>query len=165
MYPTKNLGVLGDSGFVATSSKIIAERMRKLRYYADNQREYFDPKALHGRMDTVQAAFLSKILDYFPVLSHRREEIFELYNKNLPNQLQKLHYNEKMRIVPYEYPVQKHYSTMLHKLTEFGNLCELPNTVLFNNNILCLPVIPDDNYIEHTEEIINAIKYYFHGKQ
>lgn len=176
MYPTKNLGAFGDAGFVATTNKTMADRMRRLRYYADSSRQHFDSKAIHGRMDTLQAALIAEVIQLFPKLSERRRHIFSMYRKSLASCYQQLGVEEMSEIVPYEYPilcnkrdslfellrqfdipVQKHYSTMLHMLPEFGNKTPLPNTEAFNNSILCLPVIPDDLFHEHTEYIINIV--------
>lgn len=176
MYPTKNLGAFGDAGFVATTNRLMANRMRRLRYYADSSRQQFDSRAIHGRMDTLQAALLAEVIKFFPTICERRKQIFTMYRKSLASCYRQLGIEETSEIVPYEYPIlfnnrdglfdflrqndipaQKHYSTMLHMLPEFGNKRNLPNTELFNKSILCLPVIPDDMYREHTECIIKKV--------
>lgn len=136
MYPTKNLGAFGDAGFIATNDREKANRMRRLRYYADSSRQNFDERAIHGRMDTLQAALVCEVLKFFPILSERRKEIFSMYRKSLAGCYGQLDIETTSEIVPYEYPIlcskrndlynylrqhnipaQKHYSTMLHMLS------------------------------------------------
>ena len=176
MYPTKNLGAFGDAGFVATNDSAKANKMRCLRYYADSSRQHFNSRAIHGRMDTLQAALIGEVLKFFPVLSDRRKRIFSMYRDSLLGCYRQLNIEAISEIVPYEYPIlcsnrnemfnylrshdipaQKHYSIMLHMLHEFGYNKSLPNTETFNNSIICLPVIPDEHYIEQTKCIIEIV--------
>jgi dTDP-3-amino-3,4,6-trideoxy-alpha-D-glucose transaminase len=62
LYPTKNLGALGDGGVLLTGDAELAERARRLRDYGQRARyEHIEP-GLNSRLDELQAAILRSAL-------------------------------------------------------------------------------------------------------
>ncbi|MBI4301566.1 MAG: DegT/DnrJ/EryC1/StrS family aminotransferase [Chloroflexi bacterium] len=57
-YPTKNLGAYGDGGMVVTNDAKIAERVRRLRNYGWQERDFSVVKGFNSRLDELQAAIL-----------------------------------------------------------------------------------------------------------
>ena len=57
-YPTKNLGALGDGGFVGTSDTNLVRKIRLLRQYGWAERHVSSIPGLNSRLDEVQAAVL-----------------------------------------------------------------------------------------------------------
>lgn len=89
LYPSKNLGALGDSGINVTNSPEIAEKMRSYRNYgASNDDKYFHTSfGVNSRLDSMQAAFLSVNLKYLEAWNKERAKIAQIYIRNLlPNE-------------------------------------------------------------------------------
>jgi dTDP-4-amino-4,6-dideoxygalactose transaminase len=63
-YPGKNLGAYGDAGLVTTSDRLLADRLRRLRNYGQQQKYEHTEKGLNARLDTIQAAILNVKLKY-----------------------------------------------------------------------------------------------------
>jgi dTDP-4-amino-4,6-dideoxygalactose transaminase len=57
-YPSKNLGACGDGGAVVTHDGEVAERVRKLRNYGEEQRYVHTMRGHNSRLDELQAAVL-----------------------------------------------------------------------------------------------------------
>lgn len=58
LYPTKNLGAMGDGGVVLTEDFDLAERARRLRNYGQAARYHHVEVGMNSRLDEVQAAIL-----------------------------------------------------------------------------------------------------------
>ena len=58
LYPTKNLGALGDGGVLATDDFELADRIAALRQYGWHERYISDLVGVNSRLDEVQAAIL-----------------------------------------------------------------------------------------------------------
>ncbi|MBT4863793.1 MAG: DegT/DnrJ/EryC1/StrS family aminotransferase, partial [Planctomycetaceae bacterium] len=58
LYPTKNLGGLGDGGIVTTADADLAQRMRSLREYGWERRFISERPGWNTRLDEIQAAVL-----------------------------------------------------------------------------------------------------------
>lgn len=82
-YPTKNLGAVGDGGFVTTSDGQFAERMKMIREYGWKSRYVSDIKGLNSRLDEIQAAILRVKLPRLAAANARRREIAGLYDRGL----------------------------------------------------------------------------------
>ena len=57
-YPTKVLGAFGDGGMAITSSRELAARLRKLRFYGMEGGYYAEEEGYNSRLDELQAALL-----------------------------------------------------------------------------------------------------------
>jgi dTDP-3-amino-3,4,6-trideoxy-alpha-D-glucose transaminase len=62
LYPTKNLGALGDGGVLFTATEDDAERARRLRNYGQEGRYNHVELGLNSRLDEVHAAILRSAL-------------------------------------------------------------------------------------------------------
>jgi dTDP-3-amino-3,4,6-trideoxy-alpha-D-glucose transaminase len=82
-YFTKNLGALGEGGFVATRDPEVAERLRLLRHHGHTSK--FEHTVVGGnlRMDEVQAAVLRLRLPRLDAGNARRREIAARYGELL----------------------------------------------------------------------------------
>jgi dTDP-4-amino-4,6-dideoxygalactose transaminase len=83
LYPTKNLGALGDGGVVVTSDAAVAARIRALREYGWRERYVSSEAGLNSRLDEMQAAILRVKLGYLDAENARRREIALWYNQSL----------------------------------------------------------------------------------
>jgi len=63
-YPGKNLGAYGDGGLVTTNDRLLADRLRRLRNYGQQQKYEHTEKGFNARLDTIQAAILNVKLKY-----------------------------------------------------------------------------------------------------
>jgi dTDP-4-amino-4,6-dideoxygalactose transaminase len=82
-YPTKNLGALGDGGFVCAKDASVAERIRSLREYGWKSRYVSDIAGMNSRLDELQAAILSARLPHLAAENNRRRDIAAAYNQGL----------------------------------------------------------------------------------
>jgi dTDP-3-amino-3,4,6-trideoxy-alpha-D-glucose transaminase len=62
LYPTKNLGALGDGGMVLTNDEAVAARARTLRDYGQDRRYHHVEPGLNSRLDELHAAILRTAL-------------------------------------------------------------------------------------------------------
>lgn len=74
-YPGKNLGALGDGGAITTNSPELAQTAREISNYGSTQRYQHLRIGTNSRLDSIQAAFLTKKLPYLKQWNKRREEI------------------------------------------------------------------------------------------
>jgi len=73
LYPTKNLGALGDGGAAVTQDDALADRLGLLRNYGAREKYHTDVIGTNSRLDELQAAFLrAKLAVYSQTLARRR---------------------------------------------------------------------------------------------
>jgi dTDP-4-amino-4,6-dideoxygalactose transaminase len=82
-YPTKNLGAIGDGGFITTNYASLAERIKMVREYGWKSRYVSDITGLNSRLDELQAAILRVKLTRLADANARRREIALLYDEGL----------------------------------------------------------------------------------
>ncbi len=82
-YPTKNLGALGDGGFVATSDPELAASVRSFRNGGQSSRYVHETVGFNSRLDELQAAVLRAKLPYLERGNERRREISSRYETAL----------------------------------------------------------------------------------
>jgi dTDP-3-amino-3,4,6-trideoxy-alpha-D-glucose transaminase len=84
LYPTKNLGAIGDGGVLLTSDETIAEQARRLRNYGQGARYEHVELGLNSRLDELHAAVLrSAMLPRLDRWLARRAEIASRYTEAL----------------------------------------------------------------------------------
>ena len=84
LYPTKNLGAMGDGGVLLTGDAELAERARTLRNYGQRERYHHVEPGLNSRLDELHAAILRSA--HLPRLDDwlaRRAEIARRYDEAL----------------------------------------------------------------------------------
>lgn len=80
LYPTKNLGALGDAGVIATHDAGLAERLRALRQYGWTRRDDSLTPGVNARLDEIQAAILSVKLARLEADNAARRRIAAAYD-------------------------------------------------------------------------------------
>jgi dTDP-4-amino-4,6-dideoxygalactose transaminase len=84
LYPTKNLGAMGDGGVVLTTNSELATRARRLRDYGQARRYEHVEVGLNSRLDELHAAILrSALLPRLSAWIERRRQIADLYLSSL----------------------------------------------------------------------------------
>lgn len=85
MYPTKNLGALGDAGIVTTDRQEISERIRSLSNYGSAKKDKYLHKEIgfNNRLDPIQAAILSKNLNFLTDWNSIRKKLSSVYIERL----------------------------------------------------------------------------------
>jgi dTDP-4-amino-4,6-dideoxygalactose transaminase len=83
LYPTKNLGALGDGGIVVTEDDALAARLRALREYGWRERYISDIAGTNSRLDELQAAMLRVKLTALDADNARRGAIADAYDRDL----------------------------------------------------------------------------------
>ncbi len=83
LYPTKNLGALGDGGILATRDAELADRIGAIRQYGWKRRYISDLQGVNSRLDEVQAAILRVKLKHLDAQNARRREIAAAYDAAL----------------------------------------------------------------------------------
>jgi len=84
LYPTKNLGALGDGGVLLTTDAEVAARARRLRDYGQSARYEHSEPGLNSRLDELHAAILrSALLPRLDRFLRRRAEFARRYTEAL----------------------------------------------------------------------------------
>jgi dTDP-4-amino-4,6-dideoxygalactose transaminase len=79
-YPGKNLGALGEGGAVTTDDDEIAAVIRKVRDHGQQKKYFHDMEGYNGRLDAIQAGFLSVKLSHLDRWNEQRREHAHYYN-------------------------------------------------------------------------------------
>ena len=82
-YPTKNLGAYGDGGAVVTSDAALAERVRRLRNYGQEDRYHHAERGQNSRLDEMQAAILRVKLAHLDEHNAVRRRLAGEYSRRL----------------------------------------------------------------------------------
>jgi len=83
LYPTKNLGALGDGGVIATSDAGLAAELGALRQYGWRAHYVSDVIGVNSRLDELQAAILRVKLRHLDAQNARRQAIAAAYDQAL----------------------------------------------------------------------------------
>ena len=83
LYPTKNLGALGDAGVTATPDAELAKRMSAVRQYGWHRRYISDEVGVNSRLDEMQAAILRVRLPLLDAGNARRRAVAAAYDAAL----------------------------------------------------------------------------------
>lgn len=81
-YPGKNLGACGEAGAVTTNNEAMARTMRMLRDHGQAQKYYHQIEGYNGRLDALQAAFLTIKLRHLASWNRRRQEVAKRYDQS-----------------------------------------------------------------------------------
>ena len=82
-YPAKNLGAWGDGGAVTTNDTSLAEKIRKIRNYGQEQKYIHDTMGWNSRLDSIQAIVLSEKLKLLDEWNVKRRIAASLYYERL----------------------------------------------------------------------------------
>jgi dTDP-4-amino-4,6-dideoxygalactose transaminase len=86
LYPTKNLGALGDGGVCLTRDAKLATHLKSLREYGWKQRYISEEAGVNSRLDELQAAVLRIKLRKLDEDNESRRQIAASYRAGITNQ-------------------------------------------------------------------------------
>lgn len=79
-YPGKNLGACGEAGAITTNDEALAQRMRMIRDHGQAKKYYHDIEGYNGRLDAIQAGFLSVKLRHLAKWNESRRALAHRYH-------------------------------------------------------------------------------------
>lgn len=179
-YPTKNLGALGDGGFVATKSPEVFDRLKILRQYGWRERYISEVPGMNSRLDELQAGVLSVKLKYLDSDNEKRRILAENYNtafSDLPLGLPKVRSGSEHVFHLYAVKTERrdellaylkerdiyalvHYPQPIHLQPAYLSRnpgVSLPITEQLARTVLSLPLYPELK-VEEQDEVIAAVR-------
>ena len=78
-YPGKNLGACGEAGAVTTNDETIASSTRMIRDHGQAKKYYHNLEGYNGRLDAIQAGFLTVKLKHLDEWNSRRQDAARRY--------------------------------------------------------------------------------------
>jgi dTDP-4-amino-4,6-dideoxygalactose transaminase len=82
-YPGKNLGACGEAGAVTTNDEELAQKSRMLRDHGQTKKYYHAIEGYNGRLDAIQAGFLTVKLQHLAEWNLKRQEAALRYDELL----------------------------------------------------------------------------------
>jgi dTDP-4-amino-4,6-dideoxygalactose transaminase len=80
-YPGKNLGACGEAGAITTNDEAMAQRMKMLRDHGQAKKYYHDIEGYNGRLDAIQAGWLTVKLRHLARWNESRRELAQRYHE------------------------------------------------------------------------------------
>src|SRR5580700_2672914 len=80
-YPGKNLGACGEGGAATTNDEEMARKMRMLREHGQAKKYYHETEGYNGRLDSMQAGFLTVKLRHLADWNRQRQEAANRYQQ------------------------------------------------------------------------------------
>jgi dTDP-4-amino-4,6-dideoxygalactose transaminase len=80
-YPGKNLGACGEAGAAVTSDQELARRMKMIRDHGQAKKYYHDFEGYNGRLDSIQAGWLSVKLQHLAKWNESRRKLAHRYHQ------------------------------------------------------------------------------------
>jgi dTDP-4-amino-4,6-dideoxygalactose transaminase len=80
-YPGKNLGACGEGGAVTTNDEAMALRMKMIRDHGQAKKYYHDIEGYNGRLDSIQAGWLSVKLRHLGKWNESRRNLAHRYHQ------------------------------------------------------------------------------------
>jgi dTDP-4-amino-4,6-dideoxygalactose transaminase len=80
-YPGKNLGACGEAGAITTSDEALARKMRMIRDHGQAKKYYHDIEGYNGRLDSLQAGFLTVKLRHLAAWNKARQTAAQRYQQ------------------------------------------------------------------------------------
>src|SRR5581483_892760 len=80
-YPGKNLGACGEAGAVTTNDAEVARKIRMIRDHGQAKKYYHDIEGYNGRLDAIQAGFLSVKLRHLEEWNIKRRQAAARYRE------------------------------------------------------------------------------------
>ena len=183
-YPSKNLGAYGEAGAVTTDDEGLADEVRMLRNYGQQDRYHHKLCGRNSRLDELHAAVLRVKLRHLDEWNEARRELASVYAREL---------GDLMVVCPAEMPwakhvyhlyvirtarrdalmeflrgreigTQIHYPIPAHLQEAFAHLeiaeGSLPVTERLSKEILSLPLWPELSH-EEAQTVAEAVSAFF----
>jgi dTDP-4-amino-4,6-dideoxygalactose transaminase len=189
-YPGKNLGACGEAGAITTDDEQIAKTCRLLRDHGQSKKYFHDIEGYNGRLDAIQAGFLSVKLRHLKKWNDQRREIAERYAKlfaGMETAIKLPHQPEYSRSVFHLYVVQVadrlqlqgkldeggigtgiHYPIPLHLTKAYQGLGfregDFPVAESVSSHILSLPMFPNLSLSQQDRVVSEVRKYLSSGE-
>ena len=80
-YPGKNLGACGEGGAITTNDEAMATRMKMIRDHGQAKKYYHDIEGYNGRLDSIQAGWLSVKLRHLAKWNESRRTLAHRYHR------------------------------------------------------------------------------------
>jgi len=80
-YPGKNLGACGEGGAITTNDEAMALRMKMIRDHGQAKKYYHDIEGYNGRLDSIQAGWLSVKLAHLAKWNESRRNLAHRYHQ------------------------------------------------------------------------------------
>jgi len=80
-YPGKNLGACGEAGAITTNDEALAARMKMIRDHGQAKKYYHDIEGYNGRLDSIQAGWLSVKLRHLAKWNESRRNLAHRYHQ------------------------------------------------------------------------------------
>lgn len=80
-YPGKNLGACGEAGAVTTNDESLSRKIRMLRDHGQSKKYFHDMEGYNGRLDSIQAGFLSVKLRHLAEWNRKRQGAARRYDE------------------------------------------------------------------------------------
>jgi dTDP-4-amino-4,6-dideoxygalactose transaminase len=80
-YPGKNLGACGEAGAVTSNDEELAKKVRMIRDHGQAKKYYHDIEGYNGRLDSIQAGFLTVKLRHLAEWNKQRQQAATNYDK------------------------------------------------------------------------------------
>ena len=179
LYPTKNLGALGDAGVITTNSKEIEGKLRSLSNYGSTLQDKYSHQYLgyNNRLDPIQASVLRINTEMLSQWNIRRKELSELYIGELSEiiEILQVSHSDSVRhhlcvltpdrdalrryLLEREVKTEIHYPKVagLEALSFLNQKSSFPNSEYIAKRTLSLPLSPWHNS-EQVLYVIDQIK-------
>jgi dTDP-4-amino-4,6-dideoxygalactose transaminase len=82
-YPGKNLGACGEGGAITTNDEAMAQRMKMIRDHGQAKKYYHNIEGYNGRLDSIQAGWLSIKLRHLAQWNESRRALAHRYHELL----------------------------------------------------------------------------------
>ena len=82
-YPGKNLGACGEAGALTTSDEAMAQQVKMIRDHGQAKKYYHDMEGYNGRLDSIQAGWLSVKLRHLAKWNESRRSHAHAYHELL----------------------------------------------------------------------------------
>jgi dTDP-4-amino-4,6-dideoxygalactose transaminase len=79
-YPGKNLGACGEAGAITTNDATMAKQMKMIRDHGQAKKYYHDMEGYNGRLDSIQAGWLSVKLRHLARWNEARRALAHRYH-------------------------------------------------------------------------------------
>lgn len=181
-YPGKNLGACGEAGAVTTNDPEIAKNIRMIRDHGQAKKYYHDIEGYNGRLDALQAGFLSVKLKRLAAWNAQRQEIAREYRSVFaesdadvvvpfePSWSRAVYHLYVVRVQNREKLQQDlnqagvgtaiHYPVPLHQQRAYSHLKyqrgEFPISELIAPQIVSLPMYPQMT-LEQVQRVVTAV--------
>jgi dTDP-4-amino-4,6-dideoxygalactose transaminase len=84
-YPGKNLGACGEAGAIITDDQEMAKRMKMIRDHGQAKKYHHDVEGYNGRLDSIQAGWLSVKLRHLAKWNESRRSLAHRYHELFAN--------------------------------------------------------------------------------